>query len=493
MIKRFAGLVVVLAAAGGGYWLGLRGTPAPAPQASVIDGVVQDNSGKRVLYWHDPMVPQQRFQKPGKSPFMDMMLVPVYAEAGAEQGQAAIKIDPRVVQNLGVRTAVAELGTLERRLEAVGGIEYNERAVVLVQTRAAGFVERVHARAPLDAVKRGAPLVELLVPEWVAAQHEFLFLLSREAGAELVAASRERLRLAGMSEADIEAVERDRAPRARITIESPIDGVIAELGVREGMTVMPGATLYRLVDLGTVWVSAEIPEAQAALVRPGSRVEATVAGWPGEVFRGSVGAILPELDTATRTLRARIELANPGHRLKPGMFATLVFAPVRGTRRTIVPADAVIETGMRKVVILTEGEGRFRPVEVETGVEADGRVEVVKGVKAGEKVVVSGQFLIDSEASLKGTLARLADSLHRGTGKVEEIVPGAGEVVLAHDPMPSMQWPAMTMPFRVEDRAALAALKKGDAVEFEMKSAPDKAGDWVIVRIMSIGRKGAKP
>jgi Cu(I)/Ag(I) efflux system membrane fusion protein len=265
---------------------------------------------------------------------------------------------------------------------------------------------------------------------------------------------------------------------------------------------MAGAMLYRLVDLATVWVNAEIPEAQSAFVRPGSRVEAHVAAWPGQVFRGVVGAILPEVNNATRTLRARIELANPGARLKPGMFATLSFAATRGAKFAIVPSEAVIQTGTRNVVILAEGQGKFRPVEVEVGFDMDGKTEIRKGLKAGDNVVVSGQFLIDSEASLKGVLTRLQESqggsksagptedgLHRGVGKVEDIDARAGEITLAHDPMPSIKWPAMTMGFQVEDKGALAKLKKGDVVEFAMKGEPNKEGDYVIVRIAPKGAK----
>lgn len=520
-MKRIAiALLMLLALAGAGatgYWLAVRNmssmaesVPAGSSTASTapateIDGVVQDKTGKRVLYWHDPMFPQQKFQKPGKSPFMDMMLVPVHAESGGEEGK--VSINPRVVQNLGIRTARAEMGVLEQKLEAVGSVEYNERGVVVVQPRTGGFVERVHARAPLDPVRKGGPLVELLVPDWAAAQHEFLFLLKSDAPAnrDLVVASRERLRLLGMSEGEIAAVEREGIPRSRIAIVSPIDGVIAELGVREGMTVMAGAMLYRLVDLSTVWVNAEVSEAQTAWVRPGDRAEVRVAAWPGQVFRGVVSALLPEVNAATRTLRARIELANPDARLKPGMFATLAFSSHRGEKLAIVPSEAVIETGMRKVVILAEGEGKFRPVDVEVGFEMDGKTEIRKGVKAGDTVVVSGQFLVDSEASLKGTLTRLQEmpgapaenpssgrtvnGLHRGLGKVNEINRKTGEINLSHDPMPSIKWPAMTMGFRVEDEKALAGLKKGDFVEFDMRGEPDKDGNYVIVRIAPKGAK----
>ena len=476
------GAVVLIAVAGiGGYQLAhQRMAEAPAP--------AQDSSGKQVLYWYDPMYPQQKFDKPGKSPFMDMQLVPKYASEAAEAG--SVSISPQVVQNLGVRTAQAKSGALEQRFEAVGSVAYNERGVVQLQARAAGFVERLHARAPLDPVKKGAPLVEILYPEWAAAQQEYL-LLRKSAAQEMPAltqAARQRLLLLGMSTAEVDVLEREGTPRARITLHSPISGVVAELGVREGMTVMAGTPLFKIVDLSTVWVNAEVPEAQAAWLRPGSPVTARVAAYPETTFEGRVGAILPEVTAATRTLRSRIELKNPESRLKPGMFATLVFRGERGKDAVLVPSEAVIRTGSRDVVIVALGDGRFRATPVELGAEAGGHSEIRKGLKEGESVVLSGQFLIDSEASLGATLSRLegaeqAAAPHKGRGKVKEVDAQGGRIELDHEPIPSMQWPAMSMGFIVEDKAQLAKLKKGDAVQFELRARPDPDGSYVIIRI----------
>lgn len=483
--------VLVVAAAAGGYWFahqGMKSTPTPTPAASAAGGVVQDASGKQVLYWFDPMYPQQKFDKPGKSPFMDMQLVPKYAGDGGEAG--TVSISPQVVQNLGVRTAQAKRGALEQRFEAVGSVAYNERGVVQLQARAAGFVEKLHARAPLDPVKKGAPLVEILYPEWAAAQEEYL-LLRKSAAQEMPAltqAARRRLLLLGMSEAEVAALEHEGRTRARITLHSPISGVIAELGVREGMTVMPGAPLFKIVDLSTVWVNAEVPESQAGWLRPGSPVDARVAAYPELAFEGRVGAILPELTAATRTLRARIELKNPESRLKPGMFATLVFRGARGTDSVLVPSEAVIRSGSRDLVIVALGEGKFRSVPVEVGVEAGGQSEIRKGVQAGDSVVLSGQFLIDSEASLGATLSRL-EGAHKGRGKVKEIDAQAGRVELEHEPIPAMQWPAMSMGFVVEDKAQLSALKKGDVVEFEVRPKPDNDGNYLVPKIGKAGGK----
>jgi len=503
--------VLILAAASlvsaGGYGVYRIGMHRGMLMATPSDGSpsntasADETAGRKPLYWYDPMFPQHKFDKPGKSPFMDMQLVARYAGEDADAG--TVSVNSRVAQNLGVRTGEAVAGSIERRFETVGTVAWNERAVVQLQARAAGFVERLHARAPLDPVARGAPLVELLVPEWTGAQEDLILL--RKAGSPdlkaLAAAARQRLVLLGMDEAEIAAVEREGKPRQRFTLASPIAGVIAELGVREGMTVMPGQTLFRIVDLSTVWVNAEIPEAQAGWLVPGSRVEARVPAYPEEVFSGRVGAILPEVNMVTRTIRARIELANPGARLKPGMFATLAFAASSGARTVLVPSEALIRTGTRNVVILAQEAGRFRAADVEVGQEAGGKAEIRKGLKPGDRVVLSGQFLIDSEASLSSTLSRLegadaassapapAASTHRGSGKVTGVDSKAGKVELDHAPMPSIQWPAMRMGFKVGDARLLEGLKPGDAVEFEMRGEPDQDGNYVIQRIAPGARK----
>jgi Cu(I)/Ag(I) efflux system membrane fusion protein len=284
-----------------------------------------------------------------------------------------------------------------------------------VQARVNGYVERLFARAPLDPVRKGQPLAEIVAPEWTAAQEEYLALRnSTLADAQLRQAARQRLVLIGMPEDAIAALEAGGKSHARITLTAPISGVIAELGAREGMTVVPGAMLFRINGLATVWVNAEIPEAQAALVRTGARVEATVPAYPGEKFSGRVAAILPEVNPATRTLKARIELANREAKLTPGMFATVDLSSQDRRKVVLVPTEAVIRTGQRTVVVIADtahdGRQQFKPIEVEIGAEANGKTEVRKGIGPGMKVVTSGQFLIDSEASLKASESRMSDS-----------------------------------------------------------------------------------
>ncbi len=499
-----AALAAIVAAAYGGYRYAMQSmthapaaAPAPAQAGAPVAGQQQPAADRRILYWHDPMFPQHKFDKPGKSPFMNMQLVPVYADAAAQAG--GVEVSARMQQSLGIRTAEAVLGSLEPKMEAVGSVAWNERAVVLVQARAAGFVEKLHARAPLDTVAKGAPLVEILVPEWAGAQEELLLLRRQESpeAKRLAEAARQRLLLLGMGEEEIRGVEQASTVKSHFTLRAPISGVIAELGVREGMTVMAGTTLYRIVDLSTVWVNAEVPEAQASWLVPGAPVEARVPAFPETVFKGRVGAILPELNAVTRTLRARIELANPGARLKPGMFANLTLSAGRRKEVVLVPAEAVIRTGERNVVIALQ-EGRFAPLEVEVGREMEGKSEILKGLKAGMRVVASGQFLIDSEASLKGALGRLqpgaegaaapaapatAGGTHRGSGRVLSVDRAKGTIEIDHGPMPSIKWPAMQMGFAVADRKLLQGLAKGDAVEFEMRAKPDKEGEYVLERL----------
>jgi len=492
-------LGAALGAAGlaAGYWIATaqHRAVAGAPQtAATTASAANANDAKgtagerKVLYWYDPMVPGQKFDKPGRSPFMDMQLVPKYAD---EVEGAGVAIDPRVVQNLGVRTAEVRTATLAPTVEAVGTVAWNERGVVVLQARTGGFVEKLYARAPLDPVRKGQPLVELLVPEWTAAQEEYLALAaSKLAGNdELRAAARQRLLLLGISEADVARLEAERKVQSRTTLRSPIDGVIAELEVREGMTVMPGATLFRIVNLGTVWVNAQVPETLAGYLRPNAKVEARVAAYPGQVFKGSVNAILPEVDLATRTLRARIELANPGGVLKPGMFATLAFAPGDGRQVLVVPSEAVIRTGERNVVIVAEGEGRFRPVDVQVGGDQGADTAIVKGLKAGERVVVSGQFLIDSEASLRATGDRLRSGgdTYRVDGRLERAT--KDELTISHEAVPALKWPEMTMDFLPPPGGVPANVKPGDRIRFELRQKGE--GEWQVTRIEP-ARDGAK-
>jgi Cu(I)/Ag(I) efflux system membrane fusion protein len=364
--------------------------------------------GRQPLYWYDPMQPGQHFDKPGKSPFMDMQLVPRYADEGGESEAGGLKIDPTIVQNLGIRFTHVERGTLPQTVDAVGTVGFNQRDIAIIQARSNGFVTRVYARAPGDLIGQGAPIADLLVPEWAGAQTEFLALL-KSSDHDLIEAARQRLVLLGMPAELIAHVEVTRELRTTVTIRSPLAGMIDALEAREGMTLAAGATLAKINGLATAWIEAAVPEAQGALTQLGRRVEARLTAYPGQRFTGRVIGVLPQANAETRTVRVRIELDNLGGRLRPGMFAEVRLDNCEPTPVLSVASEAIIRTGTRAVVIVAGEQNRFIPTEVQAGADVDGKTVIVKGLTEGQTVVASGQFLIDSEARLKGILARLAD------------------------------------------------------------------------------------
>ena len=386
----------VLAAGAGGYWLGQSHDDAST-------GGPQGECAK-VLYWYDPMVPQEKYDNPESLSSMGMKTIPKCADDTAASTSPGVSVDPAAMQNLGIRVATAELGTLQSGFVATGTIEFNQRDVAIVQARSGGFVNRVYGHAPGDVIRAGAPIADVQIPEWGGAQTEFLAVrnLGRPA---LTAAARQRLRLLGMSDGVIRQVERSGRTNGAVTIAAPIGGVIQTLDARRGVTLAQGQTLAQINGIGTVWLNAAVPEAQAGQVRVGLRATATLAGFPGETFGGRVIAVLPAAEAESRTLTARIELANRGGRLRPGMFASVAIGG--GDRAALlVPSEAVIRTGTRTIVMLARKDGRYQPAEVRTGREGGRQTEIVAGLAAGEKVVASGQFLLDSEASLTGVPVR---------------------------------------------------------------------------------------
>jgi Cu(I)/Ag(I) efflux system membrane fusion protein len=391
-------LAATLIAGGGGYYLGQRGN-APAATSTSADG-------RKILYYYDPMFPSQKFDKPGKSPFMDMELQPKYADNdGAAAGATAgVTIDPSAMQNLGIRVVAAQMGSLAATLNVTGSVDFNQRDVAIIQARSGGFVSRVYARAPGDVIRAGAPIADVQLPEWGGAQTEFLSV-KRLGRPDLTTAARQRLRLMGMSDGLISSVERSGRTNGTITITSPISGVIQTLDARSGMTLGQGQTLAQVTGIGTVWLNAAVPEAQASAVRIGHSATATLTAFPGDAFGGRIIAILPTAQTDSRTLTVRIELANRSGRLRPGMFANVAIGD-NAKPALLVPSEAVIRTGTRTIVMLATSDGRYHPAKIRTGREGGGQTEILEGLAVGEKVVASGQFLLDSEASLTGIEVR---------------------------------------------------------------------------------------
>nr|WP_311529486.1 efflux RND transporter periplasmic adaptor subunit [uncultured Ralstonia sp.] len=501
-IATVVGAMLIGAVAYGGYRIGLsRGmqsaqirTSASNPTVLKADDI-DPQTGKRVLYWHDPMVPGQRFDKPGKSPFMDMQLVPVYANDDA--GGSGVTIDGRVAQNLGIRTAEAQPGYLGAVLEAPGNVAVDERSIQVIQARAGAFVQQVSVRATLDPVRRGQTLVSLYSPDWVAAQEEYL-AVSGQGQAELTGAAKARMLQAGMTPGQIKAVTTSGKLQPNLAITSPIDGFVTEVAVRDGMAVSPGMTLFRLADLSRVWIIADVPEAQSHAVTPGAPVKVSAAGL-AEPATGKIDAILPDVNPATRTIKVRIVLPNPGKRLVPGMFATVRLDGGQDKAALLIPSEAVIRTGQRSVVMVDGGQTGFVPTEIQTGREAGGKVEVLQGLQAGQKVVTSGQFLIDSEASLRGTAERMtapasapaaATTDHEGTGRIEAV--NSDGLTLSHGPIPSLKWGAMTMDFAAPSTGLPKGLKPGDRVRFRFHLDKDGAAVLSSVEPASDGT-GGKP
>ena len=399
LLMTFAGLSLLAVGAAAGYWL--------SPQHQMPATAVTAKAEPKVLYWYDPMYPTQQFDQPGPSPFMDMQLVPKYAEQGAgnDGAAASLKIDPQQAQNLGMRTEAVVRGVLPSSFSAVASLAYNQREVARIQARADGFVERVYARAPGDVLSAGAPLVDLLIPQWSAAQLEFIALLDTK-DSRLISAGRERLRLLGMPPALIQHVASSRQPRPVQTLSTPIAGELQSLQVRAGMSVTAGQDLATINGLATVWLEAAIPEALAGQIALGEPLQVQLAAYPGQQWTAKVIALLPAVEAQSRTLTLRAELANPKGLLRPGMFATVQVNGGAGVAQLLVPSEALIRSGKRTLLMLAEGEGRYASQEVRVGREADGRSEILQGVSDGQQVVTSGQFLLDSEASLRGIPVR---------------------------------------------------------------------------------------
>lgn len=457
------GIGLTALAAGGGYWLGARQHLASSAATAEND--------RKILYYYDPMVPDQHFDRPGKSPFMDMQLVPRYADE--EPTEAGVKVDSSIIQNLGVRLANVARGPISRSVIAAGVIAFNERDVAVVQARTGGFVERSHKRALGDVVARGAPLVDIRVPEWTAAQAEYLAL--RGGDAALAVAARQRLRMLGMPETLIRRVEADNAPSPIFTVTAPIAGAITALEVRDGMTIAPGAHLATISGVSPVWLVVSVPQASAGRLTRGDAVKANLAAYPSETFSGQIENVLPAANSASRTVEVRIAFANPNVRLRPGMTAQAQLSKGEARTALLVPTESVIRTGRRNLVIVASDNGRFVPVEVILGESAGPNIEVRQGLREGQKVVSSGQFLIDSEASLSGVLARLGasapnaegSSSYDANGRIQAL--NGRNVTLAHGPVPALSWPAMTMEFSLADSDLARNLRVGDMVSFHFR------------------------
>jgi Cu(I)/Ag(I) efflux system membrane fusion protein len=518
--------ILLILFAGLGWFLGKKSVQSPMANnrpvgeqkmAQSSNGVVQDGSGKTVKYWYDPMVPNQKFDKPGKSPFMDMMLEPKYANESSDGEEGGVAISSQTAQNLGIRLEKVSTKSFGESFSAVGRIEPDERRFYAVQTRIPGFVERLYVRAVGDPVSKGQKVAEIYAPDLLAAQQEYLALLgfnSVDSDNSLKQASRNRLKLLGMTEGEINAITKTGKSSPRFGVYAPSSGIVTELGVREGGQLMAGSSLVQISDLSQVWMIAEVPERDAVRLKPGMTADVKLQSLPGEVFKGKVGYLYPMLSDTSRTLQVRVELPNKDKHLRPGMYANVEFTG-QTHEALSVPTESIIATGKRKVVIVKEANG-YRPVEISTGQERERYTEILTGLNKDEEVVVSGQFLIDSEASLSGVLARLVqqdkaqgeskdipmsnmpinnanaptEKMPKGQGKVIDVDPKSNHVTLYHEPIAALGWPSMTMGFKVKDSKQLSNLRAGDEVEFDLKAeaakTPGMPAQYGIERIAKV-------
>ena len=420
-------IVALLAAAAVGVLVGRWMAPAGESLAGA-----EDPAEREILYWVAPMDPNFRRDEPGKSP-MGMDLVPVYAdEVDATPG--TVKIDPTVVNNLGVRTALAEQGPLSRRIETVGYVNFDEETLQHVHTRVDGWIEKLAVTATGDPVKKGELLFELYSPTLVNAQQEYLTAV-RSSNQVLLEASRERLTALGVTDSEIARLRENREASQRVRVYAESDGVIAHLGVREGIFITPATEVMSVARLDQVWVHAEVFERQSAWVRPGQAALVELDYLPGKTWQGTVDYVYPELDPTTRTLRIRIRFDNEGEMLRPNMFARVTLLADRTEPVVHVPREALIRGGSIDRVVLALGEGRFRSRAVSVGIESGDRVAILDGLSAGDRVVTSGQFLIDSESNIGTALGRMEPAAEEPMDHSQHQVPAEEPMDHSHHDM----------------------------------------------------------
>jgi Cu(I)/Ag(I) efflux system membrane fusion protein len=522
-------LAVVLGAVGAGsYWLGVRSSAPAQDGAGATAPAASAAKARRLLYYRNPMGLADTSPTPKKDP-MGMDYVPVYegedesTAAGTATAPNQVRISTEKIQKLGVRTEPAAMRLLGRTVRAAGRVEPDERRVSVIAPKFEGYVEKLLVNATGQAVAKGQPLFETYSPDLVSAQLEYAIAMQGQrsmngAGHEaqdgmrrLGESSLAHLRHWELSPEQLDRLVRTGEPQRTITFLSPVSGVVTEKKAVQGMRFMPGETLYQVTDLSSVWVIADVSEQDIGLVKTGAMAGITITAYPNETFDGRITYIYPTLKAETRTVPVRVELSNPGQRLKPAMYAQIDI-PV-GPRAPVltVPDSAVIDTGTRRLVLVQVQEGRFEPREVELGARGLNLMEVVKGVRAGEQVVVAANFLIDAESNLKAAIGGMdghgspvRDSQataaagagsppavvgHKAQGIVKGVDLKAGTVSLRHGPVPALKWPAMTMAFKAAHLSLLDGLKPGQSVSFEFVER--QPGEYVVTSIAAATGTGA--
>ncbi|MCP5159291.1 MAG: efflux RND transporter periplasmic adaptor subunit [Gammaproteobacteria bacterium] len=452
---------------------------------------------KPVKYRH-PMNPTIFSDTPAQDD-MGMDYIPVYADGdGSDNAGPGFSIAPEVVNNLGVRTTLVERGDLARRIETVGYIDYDERALSHVHLRASGWVENLKVRTLGERVRKGDLLMQVYAPDLTNAQEEYL--QSLRGGISLLKVSaRDRLLALGVSENQIQQLEKEGRVRQLTAVYARQDGIVSALNIREGMYVMPQTELMTLADPSTVWIKVEVFEQQAGWLTVGQKAEVRLPHAPSELWEGSVEYIYPDVDPKTRTIRARLRFPNPGERLKFNMFADVVIHAAPRANVLHIPREALISTGVEQRVIMAIGEGRFEARPVKTGIESGDRMEILSGLAEGEQVVTSAQFLLDSESSVRASIQRLTapprSDKSAGSG-LEHASAEAGKnrdvfqpiwaegvintverdshtLNVTHEPIPELHWPAMSMDFPTARSVELDQLPLDRKLRFRISEGGD--------------------
>ena len=484
-------------AAAAGYWYGTRSMHAPAAATGAASA--PDKGGKKILYYRNPMGLPDISPTPKKDS-MGMDYIPVYE--GEDQADTGLRISPEKVQKLGVRTARVQRRTLDAVVRATGRIEVDERRLFTVTPKFEGYIERLYVNATGQFVARGEKLFDAYSPELLAAQREYAVAAQalaqlKDADAQTVAGMKRladsalaRLRNWDVTDEEIAQLAAGGEPRRTLSFRAPVAGFVLEKKAVQGMRFMPGEMLYQIADLSNVWLIADVFEQDIGRVRVGQRAEVRLEAWPGQRFEGRVTYVYPTLRADTRSAQVRIELPNPGGRLKPAMYAQVEIAAGDGAVLA-VPRSAVIDSGTRRIVLVDRGEGRFEPREVKLGAKGDEYVAVLDGVREGESVVVAANFLIDAESNLKAALGAMTAPESQAAGKVqvahsargtlEDVDAKTGMLLIKHEPVPSLKWPAMTMEFVAANEAIAKAVKPGAAIAFEFVER--KPGEWVVTKI----------
>jgi Cu(I)/Ag(I) efflux system membrane fusion protein len=437
---------------------------------------------EKPLYWVAPMDPNYRRDGPGKSP-MGMDLIPVYAseQASGSLGAGTVEISPELINNLGVRIAKAERGQLQFEVKTVGYLQYNQDSLVHIHPRIDGWIETSFVSSVGDQVTEGQKLYSLYSPALVNAQEELLFALKRQ-DPRLVKAAEDRLAALQIPQSFIQELKRTGQVSQTVTFYSPASGVVDALNIRDGFYVQPGMTLLSIANLDEIWLDAEVLERQAGLINEGLPVEVRLDFLPGEVFQAQVDYVYPSLDPQTRTLRVRVRLDNSAHALKPNMFAELRVQASDDVSRLLVPKEAVIRGGQQDRVVLALGDGRFKSIAVKTGRRDAQMIEILEGVREGETVVTSAQFLLDSESSKSSDFLRI-DAVDQSETerpnqvwveiKVNGVNAQARKANVDHDPIDAWQWPAMTMDFELDEYLDLDLLSPGLIAHAQISRTPE--------------------